>query len=126
MQAPICRACGVRHWGSTHVWPNEKSAGKNTREKVVTIMAPKDEPTDVTPAPAEPVAAVEWYEVVAPAVELPADEPKKRGRPPGTGATKPGIINGISSTDYHREYQRRRREQKRAAEAGKDISATDG
>ena len=50
MKPPICRVCGIAHWGSEHVWPRGATAHVN---RVKPPAAPgRDEP--VAPLPAEP------------------------------------------------------------------------
>lgn len=44
MNAPECRVCGVRHWGSEHVWPEmPKVSVKDVLEASVEhVKSPKD------------------------------------------------------------------------------------
>lgn len=43
MDAPKCRVCGVKHWGSEHKWPKEVAASAVVDDRNgLTLMVPPD------------------------------------------------------------------------------------
>ena len=82
MDAPICRLCGIKHWGSEHVWPKAPKPS----------AAPKGEPV-----PFQSFVEAEALIEPKPAAEDPptSDKPTK----PRAGRKKQDRAEGLFSSD---------------------------
>ena len=97
MRAPICRVCGMQHWGADHVWPRAATSRQQAAVQLAADPAPV--PAVVAPA-AEPVPGPGADAASAAAQDQPAD-PLRQAQP-------------IDRRAYMAEYQRQRRARIRA------------
>jgi hypothetical protein len=138
MKPPICRVCGIAHWGSDHVFPGhaaEKKMAKEREQKVEPPLkpakpeAPKAKPAVQSPAKSKPAAQKSKATgkkppKVSPSAQTETTKPErnlggrpKKDAPPKTAAERAQreAERRAYQREYMKEYRQRQKEAKGTA-----------